>query len=110
MNAKSTRRSFLQTSALAGIAMPTISPGSALGKNGKVAPSNRLVMGGIGIGLVVVKYFLVFKQKDIQFVTIADAQADGDRAASSTDYEWTAPRRGYVRSTGEGYRLRKSHR
>ena len=77
MNAKSTRRSFLQTSALAGIAMPTIIPGSALGKNGKVAPSNRLVMGGIGIGPRGRKVLSCFlKQKDIQFVTIADAQAD----------------------------------
>jgi predicted dehydrogenase len=44
-----TRRSFLATSSLA-LGAPTIIPGSALGKNGAVAPSNRIVVGGIGLG------------------------------------------------------------
>jgi hypothetical protein len=44
-----TRRQFLKTTAVA-IGMPTIIPASALGKNGTVAPSNRIVVGGIGIG------------------------------------------------------------
>ena len=71
---KFTRRKFLGTAALA-IGMPTIIPGSALGKNGAVAPSNRIVMGGIGIGprgREVLKCFLA--QPDVQFVAIADVQ------------------------------------
>ncbi len=44
-----TRRSFLATSSLA-LGAPTIIPGSALGLNGAVAPSNRIVVGGIGLG------------------------------------------------------------
>ncbi len=69
-----TRRKFLGTAAAA-IGMPTIIPGSALGKNGAVAPSNRIVMGGIGIGprgRLVLSCFL--SQPDVQFVAIADVQ------------------------------------
>src|SRR3954471_16507981 len=71
---KTTRREFLKTAALA-VGLPTIIPGSALGKNGSVAPSNRIVLGGIGIGprgREDLKAFL--GNKDVQFVTIADVQ------------------------------------
>jgi predicted dehydrogenase len=74
MTPKISRRKFLGTTALA-IGMPTIIPGSALGKNGAVAPSNRIVMGGIGIGprgRLVLSCFL--SQPDVQFVAIADVQ------------------------------------
>jgi len=55
--------------------MPTIIPSSALGLDGKVAPSNRIVVGGIGLGprgREVLKHFL--SQTDVQFVMIADVQ------------------------------------
>ena len=71
---KFTRRHFLKTTALA-LGMPTIIPASALGKNGAVAPSNRIVLGGIGIGprgREDLKAFL--GQPDVQFVAIADVQ------------------------------------
>lgn len=74
MNANFSRRKFLGAAALS-IGFPTIIPGSALGKNGAVAPSNRIVMGGIGIGprgREVLKCFL--EQPDVQFVAIADVQ------------------------------------
>ena len=45
------RRQFLRTAgALGAVAAPTLIPASALGKCGAVAPSERIVMGGIGIG------------------------------------------------------------
>src|SRR5262245_27653172 len=47
------RRTFLKTAISAGaavIAAPNIIPSSALGKDGAVAPSERIVLGGIGIG------------------------------------------------------------
>ena len=47
------RRQFLKRVAVAAggaIVAPTIIPSSALGKDGAVAPSNRIVMGGIGLG------------------------------------------------------------
>ncbi len=47
---KPTRRRFLKTAASA-IAAPMVIPASALGLEGTVAPSNRLVMGMIGCGI-----------------------------------------------------------
>jgi hypothetical protein len=52
---KTTRRRFLKTTgtattATAALGFPTIIPSSALGDGEKPAPSNRIVMGGIGIG------------------------------------------------------------
>ena len=45
---KQPRRTFLkQAASLA--AMPMIVPGSVLGLNGAVAPSNRITVGGIGL-------------------------------------------------------------
>lgn len=49
---KLTRRQFVGTSAAAGaiLAAPTIIPISVLGGEGNVAPSDKILMGGIGIG------------------------------------------------------------
>jgi predicted dehydrogenase len=72
---KFTRRQFLKSTAVV-IGMPTIIPASALGMNGTVAPSNRIVVGGIGLGprgQQVLRSFL--KQPEVQFVTIADVQS-----------------------------------
>ncbi len=46
------RRDFVKNAVLASgiIAVPTVIRASALGKNGFVAPSERIVMGGIGLG------------------------------------------------------------
>ncbi len=46
------RREFLKSTGLAAAAAvaPTIIPGSAFGKNGAVAPSERIVLGCIGLG------------------------------------------------------------
>lgn len=71
-----TRRHFLKTAALA-MGMPTIIPASALGKDGAVAPSNRIVVGAIGIGPRGREDLAAFlKQPDVQFVAIADVQED----------------------------------
>jgi len=49
---KLTRRQFLTRGALAtsAVALPYFIPASALGRGGAVAPSERIVLGGIGIG------------------------------------------------------------
>jgi len=71
-----TRRTFLkQTAAIGGsaLAAPMIVPGSVLGLNGAVAPSNRITVGGIGLGRrgrQVLSAF--FQQPDFQFLAIAD--------------------------------------
>ncbi|MDG2012450.1 MAG: Gfo/Idh/MocA family oxidoreductase, partial [Pirellulaceae bacterium] len=69
------RRKFLKSTALASTAaaLPTIIPGSALGLNGTVAPSERIVVGGIGIGnrgTYDLGCFL--QQPDVQFVAVCD--------------------------------------
>ena len=72
------RRSFLKSSlAVTGTAMlaPTIIPSSALGRDGFVAPSERIVVGGIGIGNrgnYDLDCFL--EQKDVQFVGVCDVK------------------------------------
>jgi predicted dehydrogenase len=70
------RRTFIkQAAVLAG--MPMILPGSVLGLNGAVAPSNRITVGGIGLGARgrgVLSAF--FHHPDFQFLAIADPQKE----------------------------------
>jgi predicted dehydrogenase len=71
-----TRRQFLRRTAAAA-ALPMIVPGAVLGLNGAVAPSNRIVFGGIGIGnraRAIIPNFLGFKE--LQFVAVSDCRAD----------------------------------
>lgn len=75
------RRQFIKTAGLA-LGFPMILPARVLGRDGHVAPSNRIVMGGIGLGgrgrMVLREGFL--DQKDVQFVAIADPRADNREA------------------------------
>ena len=72
------RRSFFKASlAVAGAASvaPMIIPSSALGLDGAVAPSERVVVGGIGIGnrgTYDLGCFL--EQPDVQFVAVCDVK------------------------------------
>ncbi len=73
------RRQFVKKAAAAStvFAVPTIVPSSALGLDGFVAPSEKIMLGGIGIrsrGSVVLRE--MFKQPDMRFVAIADVRAD----------------------------------
>jgi predicted dehydrogenase len=71
---KTSRRHFLKTTGLA-LGMPTIIPSSVLGRNGAVAPSNKIVLGGIGIGPRGREDLTAFlQQPDVRFVAIADVQ------------------------------------
>ncbi len=70
------RRGFLK-GALALAAAPLVVPGRVLGRDGTVAPSNRIVFGGIGIGnraRHILPNFLW--QPSVQFVAVSDARAD----------------------------------
>ena len=71
------RRSLLRggLAATAAVAAPTISPSSALGLNGAVPPSERIVVGGIGIGNRG-EYDLgcFLQQPDVQFVAVCDVK------------------------------------
>jgi hypothetical protein len=83
-----TRRSFLKgtagvaAGAAAGVTLamtgfPTIVPSSALGKDGAVAPSNRVVVGFIGVGPqgqgVMGNYL---QRQDCQVVAVCDVKTD----------------------------------
>ena len=76
--AKLQRRQFLKTVlsvAGAAVAAPTIIPSSALGLDGAVAPSERVIVGGIGIGnrgLYDLGCFL--EQSDVQFAAVCDVK------------------------------------
>jgi hypothetical protein len=54
MNVNQNRRRFLRQTAgaaISGIALPYIIPVRVLGADGGVAPSNRITMAGIGVGM-----------------------------------------------------------
>lgn len=97
MTPTSSRRKFLKQTAMA-IGMPAIIPGSALGLNGTVAPSNRVTMAAIGIGprgRLVLDTFL--RQPEARFVAVCDVQQANrrtaqmmvDRAYGNTDCQAT---------------------
>ena len=68
------RRGLLKTAAQAGV---LILPGSVLGLNGAVAPSDRIVLGGVGIGgrgADVLKAFL--REPEVEFVAVCDVKAE----------------------------------
>jgi predicted dehydrogenase len=70
------RREFIKTlsAVTAGIAgFPTIVPAKALGKDGAVAPSDKIVMAGIGYGMQGIPNMKAFLQKDeVQWVAVCD--------------------------------------
>ncbi len=72
------RRRFLKTAlsaASAAVMAPTIIPSSALGLDGAVAPSERVIVGGIGIGNRGTYDLTCFlEQSDVQFVAVCDVK------------------------------------
>lgn len=71
------RRDFLRgTMAVAGIAgLPCFIPAYALGRGGAVAPSERIVLGGIGLGpRGQYDLSVMLPEQDVQFVAICDVQ------------------------------------
>ena len=77
------RRRFLTGTARAGalLAVPYVIPGTVLGKSGSVAPSERIVLGGIGIGSrggYDLGCFL--HEPDVRFVAVCDVKADRRKA------------------------------
>ena len=74
----SSRRRFLRNAALSGaaaVALPQLIPGKVLGKDGEIAPSNRITLGAIGIGPRGGHDLGVFmREKVVHFVAIADIQ------------------------------------
>jgi predicted dehydrogenase len=74
-----TRRHFLKATALAGtaLAVPQFVPGAVLGKDGAVAPSERIVLGGLGLGPRGTGDLSCFlNHADVQFVAICDVRRE----------------------------------
>jgi len=73
------RRQLLRTALAAGttVAAPWVVPASAFGRGGIVAPSQRVILGGLGIGgrgSYVLGCFL--NEPDVQVVAVCDVRAD----------------------------------
>ena len=69
------RRQFMKKASIAtaAISAPMIIPGSALGKNGIIAPSERIVMGCIGLGGQGTHNMRAFiNQPDTEIVALCD--------------------------------------
>jgi predicted dehydrogenase len=72
---KMNRRQFLRLSATAAgvIGFPSIVPASVLGKSGAVAHSDRIVMAGIGFGMMGIPNMEAFLEKEeVQWVAVCD--------------------------------------
>jgi len=80
MPKRMTRRSFLSRTAAAAVA-PYVLSSTVLGKDGGVAPSERIVLGAIGIGPRG-SYVLscMLGEPDVRFVAICDVQASRRQA------------------------------
>lgn len=82
---KMNRRGFMKSSAVAAgavLAVPSIIPSSALGADGAVAPSNRIVMGCIGVGGMGtgnMRAFLGFPE--VQVVAVCDVDSNNAKQA-----------------------------
>ena len=72
------RRQFLGKSikaATGALAIPQFIPAKALGRDGAVAPSERIVLAGVGLGpRGRFDLSVMLPEKDVQFVTICDVQ------------------------------------
>ena len=75
------RRNFLKAAAGA-VALPYLIPASALGNDGKTAPSNRIVMGGVGIGNMGRGDLGAFLGRgDVQYVAACDVRTGARNGA-----------------------------
>jgi hypothetical protein len=82
MKQRANRREFLKAAAATAIACPYLIPGSALGADGRPAPSGRIVMGGIGIGNQGSGDQGAFLGRgDVQYVAVCDVEANRRNAA-----------------------------
>ena len=82
------RRTFLKQSAGL-LALPTIVPSVVLGRNGSVPPSERIILGGIGVGnrgRHDLRWML--PEKDVQFVATCDLNCERGLLVKDMVDEW----------------------
>ncbi|MGA2257003.1 MAG: Gfo/Idh/MocA family oxidoreductase [Thermoguttaceae bacterium] len=82
MKQRANRRDFLKAAAATAAACPYLIPGSAFGADGRSAPSERIVMGGIGIGNQGSGDQGAFLGRgDVQYIAVCDVEANHRNAA-----------------------------
>ena len=84
-----TRRQFLTrgTMAAGAVAVPWLIPASALGRGGAVAPSERIVMAGIGLGgRGSYDMGVMLAERDVQWVAVCDV-VKGQREAAKNSVD-----------------------
>jgi len=80
MKQKISRRTFVK--GLAASAVPWVIPGSALGLNGAIAPSNRLTLGMIGLGSMGLRHVKGFLEEDgCRIIAVCDVDAERRKVA-----------------------------
>jgi len=80
-NRKISRRTFLKSSATA-ITVPYLIAASALGRDNRPAPGNRLTMGLIGLGSMGMRHLKGFLQEDdCQIIAVCDVDANRRQTA-----------------------------
>ncbi len=98
------RRQFVrQMSAgvVGALAFPTIIPSSVLGKNGAVAPSERIVMGCIGWGQIAPGDLgECIRHSDVQFVAVCEVDSERRAKAHKTVEDYYAGKSASGNSTG----------
>ena len=97
-----TRRRFLERTAAAGAvaAVPILVPAPALGRDGAVAPSERINLGSIGVGMMGQGHLRCFLQYPEAQVT---AVCDVDRWRRETAVQSTADAYARLRPQGEAF-------
>ena len=87
-NSSATRRTFLKATAAA-LAAPSVVPASVFGRDGRVPPSERIVMAGVGIGSRGSHDLRwMIGEKDVQFVAICDARKQRQLAVKQMIDQW----------------------
>ncbi len=86
MTDKSTRRDFLKKStaiSAGAFLLPQIIPSTALGMGGKLPPSDRIIMGAIGVGSQGTGNMNTFLEhsKEVQFVAVCDVDSNHSKNA-----------------------------
>lgn len=76
------RRELLKAAGVAALGLPTIVPAAVLGKNGAVAPSNRITLGHIGVGGEGTKNLrIMLTQPDARVLAIGEIDPRRNRAS-----------------------------
>ena len=86
-NLRSSRRQFLGGALVAGISLPAFAPSSALGLAGATAPSNRVTLGCIGLGIQGMGNMRTFRgNPETQVVAVCDVhETQRSKAKQSND-------------------------